>query len=371
MPSLTFVMPHWLYWAGLILFPLMAMAIVKRQGGRPATGAVSLPLAYLFWITAGFLGIHRLYLRSLLGLVYIPLFVLVLMGNAQVRDARLFVSNARGEVMSTEFLLERAQENQKRGEEGAAQKVVLAEEALNSARVARVTAAEDFDRRERNSGWLAVLIGLLLLADGMLLPRLVRRAAEREPATVETESQMARTLEAGSREDRIPGWHTPFTDIIDQVSEFSGKFVAYWSLIAVFVYYYEVIARYVFNSPTNWAHESMFLMFGMQYLLSGAYTFRVGAHVRVDVLFVFFPKRVKVIVDIVTSVFFFLFTVALLWTGFIFARDAVEVFEVSFTEWAIQYWPVKITIVLGALLLVAQGVSKLLKDIALLRVREA
>ena len=58
-------------------------------------------------------------------------------------------------------------------------------------------------------------------------------------------------------------------------------------------------------------------------------------------------------------------------TGFIFMSDAIDVFEVSFTEWAIQYWPVKITIVLGALLLLFQGISKLIKDIALLKIRFA
>ena len=31
MPSLTFVLPHWLYWAGLLLFPLIAMYLVARQ----------------------------------------------------------------------------------------------------------------------------------------------------------------------------------------------------------------------------------------------------------------------------------------------------------------------------------------------------
>jgi TRAP-type mannitol/chloroaromatic compound transport system permease small subunit len=37
--------------------------------------------------------------------------------------------------------------------------------------------------------------------------------------------------------------------------------------------------------------------------------------------------------------------------------------EVSFTEWGIQYWPVKLTIPIGAALLALQGVSKLIKDI--------
>ena len=40
--------------------------------------------------------------------------------------------------------------------------------------------------------------------------------------------------------------------------------------------------------------------------------------------------------------------------------------EVSFTEWAVQYWPVKLTIPIGAALMVLQGISKLIKDIMIL-----
>ncbi len=142
-------------------------------------------------------------------------------------------------------------------------------------------------------------------------------------------------------------------------------------MIAVFVYYYEVLARYVFNSPTNWAHESMFLMFGMQYMLASAYTYREDGHVRVDVLYTYLPNRLKALVDVTTSLFFFIFAVALLWTGWVFMADSIAVWEVSFTEWAIQYWPVKITMVLGALLLLLQGIAKLFKDMAILTGKQA
>jgi len=37
--------------------------------------------------------------------------------------------------------------------------------------------------------------------------------------------------------------------------------------------------------------------------------------------------------------------------------------ERSFTEWAIQYWPVKLMMPIGAALMTLQGISKLLKDI--------
>ena len=43
--------------------------------------------------------------------------------------------------------------------------------------------------------------------------------------------------------------------------------------------------------------------------------------------------------------------------------DSIQVGEHSFTEWGIQYWPVKLAIPIGAALLLLQGVSKLLKDI--------
>ena len=43
--------------------------------------------------------------------------------------------------------------------------------------------------------------------------------------------------------------------------------------------------------------------------------------------------------------------------------DAIQVGEHSFTEWGIQYWPVKLTMPIGAALLLLQGVSKLIKDI--------
>ncbi len=46
--------------------------------------------------------------------------------------------------------------------------------------------------------------------------------------------------------------------------------------------------------------------------------------------------------------------------------DAIDVMEVSFTEWGIQYWPIKISFVLGAVLIILQGLSKLIKDILLL-----
>ncbi|MDW7747121.1 TRAP transporter large permease subunit [Halomonas sp.] len=162
-----------------------------------------------------------------------------------------------------------------------------------------------------------------------------------------------------------------FTAAVDRISGFFGRYVAYWALIAPFVFAYEVLMRYAFNSPTNWAHESMTLMFGMQYLIAGAFALREGGHVRVDILYSRARPANKAALDLVTSVFFFIFTIALLVTGWKFFSQSVSdrfffgssyANETSFTEWAIQFYPVKFMLFFGALLLLLQGIAQLIRD---------
>ena len=126
----------------------------------------------------------------------------------------------------------------------------------------------------------------MLLIDAVLLPGLVRRRAvtRRRIRAVGPAAPVPDIPPAGTHEDPTVGLHTRVTDVIEWVNVKIGEYVAYWAVIAVFAYYYEVIARFVFNSPTNWVHESMFLMFGMQYMLAGAYAYREDQHVRVDVV---------------------------------------------------------------------------------------
>ncbi|MDY6981426.1 MAG: TRAP transporter small permease subunit, partial [Pseudomonadota bacterium] len=210
------------------------------------------------------------------------------------------------------------------------------------------------------AGWLGGAVIFFLLVDAIRLPSLVRQRNETE-SEPPAPGFMCPTVEAEHDDSREP-WL--FNRLVGQLNGMVGEFVAYWSVIAVLVYYYEVIARYVFNSPTNWAHEGMFLMFGMQYLLAGGYVLREGAHVRVDVIYNYFSNRGKAMVDLFTSIFFFIFVLSLLVTGWTFFLDSYKVSEVSFTEWAIPYWPIKFALPLGAALLLLQGIAQLFKDIA-------
>ncbi len=367
MPELTFVLPHWLYWGGLLLFPLMALLIyhntsASEPGHSLSQPSVSLPIGYFFLIVGGFLGIHRLYLKSAGALIFIALFIGILAVNTQVRSSRDAVSGANNAVNMVESRIVRAQKAVKKGRRGAPAKLEKARQRLIGLKAEQLTAGEAHQRTITIAKLLGGVLLLLMLIDAARLPKLVRARNE---------------LEAPHRNDAC--FHCPlesevepapepfaFGRAISRINGLVGEFVAYWSIIAVVVYYYEVVARYVFNSPTNWAHEGMFLMFGMQYLLAGGFVLREGNHVRVDVLYLRLPPRCKAFMDLLTSIFFFIFAITLMFVGWTFFYDSYEVREVSFSEWAISYWPIKFSLPLGALLLLLQGVAQVLKDIAVL-----
>jgi TRAP-type mannitol/chloroaromatic compound transport system permease small subunit len=371
MPSLNFVLPHWLYWGTLVIFPLIAIYLVKRQKERGIPQGPSLFVAYLFWLCSGFMGLHRLYLRSIWGFAFLPVFLVILYANGEIRDRREDVSRTRAAVESSHTDLRRAQIPPSTAPTPAMTEVLKKAQSENQSAEQEFAEAEgNLDRWRSYSRWLAILMAAMLAVDALLLPREVRRAAEREAAERSLHPPAPEVVvdvpAQGTQEDPTLGLHTWFTDKIELVNQRAGEFAAYWAVISVFVYYYEVIARYVFNSPTNWVHESMFLMYGMQYMLAGAYAYREDQHVRVDVIYTKFSPRGKALADIVTSMFFFIFIGVMFWTSWRFAADAINNDEHSFTEWGVQYWPVKLMMPIGAGLLFLQGISKLIKDIVFL-----
>jgi TRAP-type mannitol/chloroaromatic compound transport system permease small subunit len=380
MPELSFVLPHWMYWAGLLLFPLAAFWMRRRFTGRPSQ-TVSPALAYFLLITGGFVGVHRLYLKSRWALAFVVLFVAVLVVNIEMRLARDHMSEATAAVHMIESRIARAERNlqkaeqrlERRDSERNRQRVEEERADLAKAVSGQQGASQELELAHKELDlWqnisrglaLALLFGILM--DALLLPRLVRarNAIEKPPAEPGFSCPAVEQVEAEHDDSREP---YAFNRVISKLNARAGEFVAYWSIIAVFVYYYEVVARYVFNSPTNWAHESMFLMFGMQYLIAGGFCLRENAHVRVDVIYAQLSKRTRAVMDVITSVFFFIFVLTLLVTGWTFFYDSYEIGEVSFTEWGIQYWPVKFALSAGAILLLLQGIAQLAKDIAVLR----
>jgi len=213
-------------------------------------------------------------------------------------------------------------------------------------------------------GWLAIMPLIFMWLDRRTSTTASGDTAATAKPTPDEETALAYLAE----ED--PALHAPgnrTTKVLDWISEHSGIFVALWTVNAVCAYFYEVISRYLFDAPTIWVHQASYLMFGMQYLLAGGFALLHGDHVRVDVVYIKLPERAQVGMDIFTSVFFFIFALALLGTSWQFFTDSLSMLEVTDETWRIQFYPVKAMMVLGAVILALAGLSKLIKDIRFYR----
>ncbi len=355
MPEITFILPHWIYWGTVLFVPLILMIASRHFPARDFSPDLSLITAYFFLIIGGFMGIHRLYLKSWGAAVFIILFISVIAFNHEARQTRNAHSIARNDMSIAQYDLTRAEE-----EEVAADELSALKQDLQTKTAAERLLATQLQDWKLNSYYVSIIILILLLLEAALMPRSIRLAknrrkyTERAPPAIPPEHSETLTNGVFSR------W-------ISKINLMTGEFVAYWTVTAVFVFYYEVIARYIFNSPTIWAHESMYLLFGMQYMLAGGFCLREGAHVRVDVFYMRMSSRRKAIADLLTSVLFFIFAGSLTASGWIFFHDSFAIREVSFTEWAIPHWPIKFALPLGGMLIMLQGVARVLRDIEILR----
>ena len=151
--------------------------------------------------------------------------------------------------------------------------------------------------------------------------------------------------------------------VLDNIGDWSGKIISPLLAAVIVILIYEIVMRYVFNTPTNWAHETSQFLFASYALLSGAYTFRHRLHVNMDIIYNRFSPRMKAIVDLLTSFIALCFIISLLWWGGLTAWESVQLRETSTTNWAPPLYPVKLMLPLGAALLLLQWLAKFIRDL--------
>ena len=149
---------------------------------------------------------------------------------------------------------------------------------------------------------------------------------------------------------------------IDKISGWSGKIFSFLAVIVVGVISYEVIARYAFNAPTIWAHETMTFLCGIYYVMGGAYTLYLRQHVKIDVFYVRLSPRAKAIVDLVTFPLLFVYLGVLIWGGTDFAWSSFVSHETTGSTWSPPVYPLKMSVPVGAFLMLLQGVPKFIRD---------
>lgn len=159
---------------------------------------------------------------------------------------------------------------------------------------------------------------------------------------------------------------------IDRISEWTGIAAAWITIPLMLVVMYEVILRYFFNLPTEWGYDVLWMLFGVQFMIGGAYTLLHDGHVRIDIVYDLLSPRGKRIFDAVVYVVFFLLVMIILtYAGVKFAAQAWSANEyLSTTSWHFPSGPIKTVIPVAYFLLGLQSVAELIRKLSVLMKKE-
>ena len=132
---------------------------------------------------------------------------------------------------------------------------------------------------------------------------------------------------------------------------------------------YEVFVRYVLNSPTPWAFDLSYMMYGTMFMMAGAYTLSRDGHVRGDFVYRLWRPQTQAKVELVLYfLFFFPGVLALIIAGWKFVSRSWRYGEVSAMSPAnIPIYQFKTIIIAAGILLLIQGIAQVFRCIVTIR----
>ncbi len=158
-----------------------------------------------------------------------------------------------------------------------------------------------------------------------------------------------------------------FSRAVDALNAGVGRIADWATLLACVISAGNAFVRYGVSYSSNAWLEVQWYLFGAIVLLGASYTLNRNEHVRVDILFGTLSDRYRLWVDIIGIAVFLLPAMALLaWMTWPFFLDSWVRAETSQNAGGLIRWPVKLLLPIGFGLLVLQGLSELIKRVALL-----
>ena len=155
---------------------------------------------------------------------------------------------------------------------------------------------------------------------------------------------------------------------IDTLNELIGRYVSWLILVAVLVSAGNAVVRKAFDISSNACLELQWYLFGAAFLLAAAYTLKQNEHIRIDIVYGHFSRRVQHWIDLLGTLFFLMpFVLLMLWFLVPYVRNSVLSGEVSANAGGLIIWPSKALLLAGFLLLGLQGISEAIKKIAVMR----
>ena len=155
---------------------------------------------------------------------------------------------------------------------------------------------------------------------------------------------------------------------IDAINERIGRIVIWLVLVMALVSASNAVARYLFNLSSNAWLELQWYLFAAVFLLCAGYTLLHNEHIRIDVVSSRLSRRAQLWIDVFGTVFFLLpVTTCILVLSWPVFSNAWVSNEISGNAGGLIRWPARLLVPAGFLLLSLQGVSELIKRIAILK----
>ncbi len=160
-----------------------------------------------------------------------------------------------------------------------------------------------------------------------------------------------------------------FIRFVDRLSDLTGAFAAWLVVPLMLIVIFEVISRHIFNAPTIWTYDTLWMLYTMNFLLGGAFTLLRKGHIRIDVIYDRFSERTKLIFDtLIYGIIFFIPCALLTWASMKYALDAWSMGEnLSTTSWVFPAGPIKSIMPLAFALLSLQSLCEVFRNISTLR----
>ena len=160
----------------------------------------------------------------------------------------------------------------------------------------------------------------------------------------------------------------PVTRLIDAINTWIGKRLSWLVIGAILVSAVNATVRKLFDTSSNAWLELQWVLFSIVFLLCSPWTLLANEHIRIDIVNNMMPQWVRNLIDVVGHAFFLLpLTVVLILTGVPFFLVSYGQDEQSLNAGGLPQWPSKGLIMIAFALMFIQGISELVKRIAVMR----
>ena len=158
---------------------------------------------------------------------------------------------------------------------------------------------------------------------------------------------------------------------IDDLSEYTGRVIAWLTLGTVLLTFTVVVLRYGFDAGSIAMQEAISYLHAAVFMLGAAYTLQQDGHVRVDIFYRTMRRRTRAIVDLAGVLLFLLpFCAYLAWVSLDFAAAAWSMREITREPGGLPFPAIpllKSIVIIMPLTLALQGLSMLLRATRTLR----